>query len=32
MYFNLQYVNKGNNIKDLIMLTRYVSKDESFDM
>lgn len=31
-YLNIQYVNKANNIKDLIWLTRFISKDESFDM
>lgn len=31
IYFYLRYVNKAN-IKDLITLTRYISKDESFDM
>lgn len=30
--FNLQYVNKANNIKDPVTLTRCTSKDESFDV
>lgn len=31
-YLNIQYVNKANNIKDLIVLTGFISKDESFDL